>query len=230
MLMCRAIANSASHLQSDAMPALLKEEYLANYERILNRVESNIDANLHLSDDVLAKDLGLCTRRLFATGYAIVEIRHSMARRTAMLGGLRQFVTYLSMYYLSFYGKGPFLSNHFHPELSSLFTPEGRIHHFRLVATIMEWRPEFKALVGTAWFYDPELVEISPHLTYIREYPESNGAKFFRETLDLSGNALTSSKRRELHERGAYQPRSYKMVWKRDSMLSWLHREFPSQA
>jgi hypothetical protein len=229
MLMCRAIAHSVDRMESLEMPELLKEEYVRNYERILDRTESATGAALHLSTDLVAKDLGLCTQRLFAAGYAIIEIRHSMAKRNATMAGVRQFVDFLSLYYLKFGGKGPFLSNHFHPELASLFTKEGRIHSFRLIATIMDWHPVHKALIGSAWFYDPVLEDISPNLTYVRDYPEKNGALFFRGAPDHSGTALVSSKRRDLYDRGEYQPRKYLMVWPRDTLVEWLHREFPSR-
>lgn len=227
VLMCRAIAHSADQMESLEMPELLKEEYVPNYERILDRTESATEAELHLSADLLAKDLGLCTRRLLVASYAIVEVRHAMAKRNATMGGVRQFVDFLSLYYLKFGGKGPFLSNHFHPELPHLFTPEGRIHSFRLIATIMDWQPVHKALIGTAWFYDPALAKISPNLDYVLELPAKNGALFFRGAPDHSGNALVSSRRRDLYDRGEYQPRKYLMVWPRDALVDWLHREFP---
>lgn len=227
MLLCWAIATSAGRMSQSDMPEILKQEYEPNYVRILDRTESTVEDETPLSDDLLAKDLGLAAQRLFAAGYAIVERRWSMANRFAVLGGVRQFFHYTSMYYLGFRGSGPFLSNHFHPELAKLFTREGRIHSFRLIAEIMRWQPAHKALIGSAWFYDPVLAEISPNLFYVREYPEENGAEFFRGKADHSGNALVSSRRRQLYEEGKYHPRKYLMVWRRKSMLAWLDREFP---
>lgn len=227
LLMCHAIAHAVRRMESDPMPDLLKQEYLRNYERILQRAESASGSDMHLSDDIVSKDLGLCTQRLFAAGYAVVETKWSLARRHSMLGGIDQFVRFGGLYYLRFMGRGPFLGAHFHSDWSHLFTPEGRIHMLKAVATIMEWQPDYKALIGNAWYYDPVVAQISPHLAYVRNYLEDNGASFFRSTPDLDGNALLSSKRRQMQERGEYEPRKYLMVWPRRSLLSWFRREAP---
>jgi hypothetical protein len=229
MLMCRAILRTLDSMESQDMPELLKQEYARNYVRILDRAEASMNSDNQLSDDLVAKDLGLCTQRLFPAGYCVVEIRSSMARRSALLGGARQFLDFCNIYYLRFGGRGPFLSNHFHPEWTHLFSNEGRIHMFKVVATIMEWRPTFKAIVGSAWFYDPVVAKISPHLAFVRDYPEQHGATFFRGPPDRSGNALVSSRRQRMCDRGEYHPRKYVMVWTRDSLVDWLHREFERQ-
>ncbi len=230
MLMCHAIARSVERIQSDAMPDLLKQEYIRNYDRILQRTESALSSDLHLSNDIVSKDLGVCTQRLFAAGYTVVETKWTLSRRHCVLGGARQFVGFGGLYYLRFLGRGPFLGSHFHPEWRELFTPEGRIRMFKSIAAIMEWRPEYKALVGNAWYHDPVVGQISPHLAYVREYPERNGALFFRSTPDLDGNALMSSTRRRLCEQGEYEPRKYLMVWPRKALVAWSHREGASTA
>jgi len=230
MLMCQAMMHSVDRMESDAMPELLKEEYVRNYVRILDRIESAMGSDLHLSTDLVAKDLGLCTLRLFAAGYAVVETIWSVARRHIFLGGARQFAEFGSLYFLRFRASGPFLGNHVHPELTSLFTPEGRIHMLRVIATIMNWRPVYKALIGSAWFYDPVVGKISPNLAYVRNYMAENGALFFRGSADHSKNAFMSSKRRRMWERGEYQPRHYMVVWPRNSLVAWMHREYPPRA
>lgn len=225
MLLCRAIVHTLDSMESQDMPELIKQEYVRNYVRILDRTEAAMNTDSHLSADLVAKDLGLCTQKLFPAGYCIVEIRSSMAKRNAILGGARQFLDYCGIYYLRFGGRGPFLSNHFHPEWTHLFTSEGRIQMFKVVATIMEWRPEFKALIGSAWFYDPVVAKISPHLDFVRNYPEQHGASFFRGPPDQSGNALMSTRRRLMRDRGEYHPRKYVMIWPRDSIVDWAHRQ-----
>lgn len=225
ILMCQAIVRSLDSMESQDMPELVKQEYARNYVRILDRTEAAIESGSQLSNDVLAKDLGLCTKRLLPAGYCIVEIRSSMSRRSALLGGARQFLDFCKIYYLQFGGRGPFLSNHFHPEWTDLFSNEGRIQMFKVVATIMEWRPAFKALIGSAWFYDPVVATISPHLDFVRNYPEQHGAFFFRGPPDRSGSALMSSRRQRMCDRGEYVPRKYVMVWTRDSILAWARRE-----
>jgi hypothetical protein len=219
------MVQSIARMNRHPIPQTLVDEYLRHYTRILQRIESVTNSELHLSDDLLAKDLGLCTQRLFAAGYAVVETKWSMARRHAFLGGAGQLARFGGLYYLRWRGRGPFLSNHFHPECSEQFTPEGRIHMLKVVAAIMQWRPEFKALIGSAWFYDPVIARISPNLAYVRNYLEENGASFFRGPVDNSGNAFVSSKRRKMWERGEYQPRRYLMVWPRKSLLAWSRRE-----
>ncbi len=227
VLMCRCIVHSANRMESVTMPALLKAEYVRSYVRILDRTESTMGSDLHLSTDLVDKDIGLCAQRLYPASWAVIEARQTMARRYILLGGLGQFVRFGSLYYLRFRGTGPFLFNHFHPEGTSLFTPEGRIDMLKVVAAIMEWRPEYKALMGVSWYYDPVVAEISPHLAYVRSYLQENGASFFRGPPDRSKNALLSSTRRRMWERGEYQPRKYLMVWTRDSLVAWMQRKHP---
>jgi hypothetical protein len=93
----------------------------------------------------------------------------------------------------------------------------------------MEWRPAFKAVIGNAWYYDPVVAKISPHLAYVQNYPVQHGASFFRGPPDRSGNALMSSRRQRMYDQGEYHPRKYLMVWTRDSLVDWLHREFAHQ-
>lgn len=230
ILMCRAIVHSVHRMESHDLPEPVRAEYAGHYVRILDRTESAMGSDLNLSADLVAKDLGLCTQRLFAAGYAVVETAWSMPRRHILLGGARQFVDFGSLFFLRFRGKGPFLNGHFHPECTSLFTPEGRIHMLKVIAMISEWRPVYKALIGDAWYYDPVVAEISPHLAFVRNYLEENGALFFRGPPDPSENAFMSSKRRRMWERGEYQPRRYMMVWPRDSLVAWYHRDDPPRA
>jgi hypothetical protein len=71
------------------------------------------------------------------------------------------------------------------------------------------------------------LASISPHLTYLREVPEDNGAAIFFVEADPQGRsgALTKSPTRQrLFQEGKYLPKIYMRVWPRQAMLDWQRR------
>lgn len=225
LLLCWLIRRATAENQVSDVAPRLAAEIDGHYARILERTEAGLESPPALGKDLFAKELGICTGRLLPARFAVMQTKMRLPLTLAKLGGPRQFLAFCALYYGRFGGRGPFLATHFHTPCAHHFNPEGRIEHFRIVAEILAWRPELKALTGDAWYYDPALVEISPHLAYVRDFPEARGARFFRGPVDTSGAALTSARRRRLQAAGDYVPRRHTMVWTRRALLEWAARD-----
>ena len=106
-------------------------------------------------------------------------------------------------------GRGPLFRMHLDSRHVEELNLLGRNQCFARIAELLEAMPGVRGLVGTSWFYDPQLERISPHLHYLRKVPMDGGA-FLR--IDGPGEIHTqratarSETRRRLYEEGKYSP------------------------
>jgi hypothetical protein len=102
------------------------------------------------------------------------------------------------------------------------FSPAGRARCYELVATLLEAWPETKGLIGSSWYYDPRVGQITPHLAYLHDEPVARGAIMLKQGREdsRSGALKRSRTRRELYEAGQYVPTTYMMIWLRDDILA----------
>lgn len=92
------------------------------------------------------------------------------------------------------------------------------------IAAMLKEHPDILGMVATAWFYDPEILTISPRLSYLQSRPVERGAFLFRHGPAPHHTAWATEKsetRRRLVEEGKYLPQCYSMVWPRHSLLRW---------
>ena len=121
-------------------------------------------------------------------------------------------------------GRGPLFRMHLDSRHLEEFNLLGRNQCFARIAELLEAMPGVRGLVGTSWFYDPQLERISPHLHYLRKVPMDGGA-FLR--IDGPGEIHTqratarSETRRRLYEEGKYSPVCATVVWPRKDLLAW---------
>ena len=104
------------------------------------------------------------------------------------------------------------------------FNPDGWRRTYLRIADLLRVRPELKGVFGTAWFYDPAMARVSPHLVYLRAEREAAGAMTFCYGPSESAlrNALAhSATRRKLHAQGQYEPMSHYIVWPRADLIRW---------
>jgi hypothetical protein len=94
-------------------------------------------------------------------------------------------------------------------------------------ADLLELNPQIGSLRTTSWILDPALAEVSPHLTWLRQWLVDAGGILRRIGTEdhVVENALATSRtRRRLYEEGRYTPTAYEIVWERESMISWAAR------
>jgi len=222
------LADSLETRLADArVPPSVSELVRAEGRRIAAQAGSQPDRFYSLANDAFLKDLGIVLLTLLPCGAELVQVRDGVPRSILMRGGMRQMLRGLRYFGLRTRGFRPFYSLHLDPRRLEEFTPEGWDRTYLRIAELLRLNPEVKGVFGTAWFYDPEVESVSPHLGYLRRRRVENGAVGFLygATREAAANALARSRtRRRLYEEGKYVPVSYYLVWARDDLLRWAER------
>jgi hypothetical protein len=200
----------------------LYPEFLGRLSRFLHeRAEGSYD------DDFFAKDVRYALGLTIPCGALQFDLRARIgpkliARDLAATRSLRSCHAYVRSN-----GWGRWYGNHIDLRAIKEFTPEGWTASFARIAEVLERNPPVRGVVGVAWFYDPELVRVSPHLSYIRQTPLKHGAFLVRMTTephDIENALARSLARKKLHARGDYSPACYLLAWPRRALLAWAAR------
>ncbi len=174
-------------------------------------------------NDPFVKDYALVTHRFIPIGAEFAVPFSGVPRRALFRGGFRQ-LSHGIRAILRCGGVRPFFSLHAHPLALGDFNPQGWESSYQRLAELLELNPEIKGVTSASWFLDPKLKTISPHLGYLRDVPERNGAAFFFVEYDYGGNSgalAKSTTRRRLFRQGDYVPAIYMRVWARTDILQW---------
>jgi hypothetical protein len=204
-------------------------------DRITRALETADESFYDLDDDLFLKDLGLCLLDLLPCGAELVQVGAGVPRSVVLRGGAGQ-VARSAYFFARAGGRSPFYALHMDPRQVTDFSPEGWNRTYLRIADLLALHPEVKGVFGTAWFYDPAITRVSPHLAYLRQQREEHGAWNFRfgpSEEALSGALEKSGSRRRLHAEGLYVPASYYLIWPRRPMIAWAERmrgSIPMQA
>ena len=98
------------------------------------------------------------------------------------------------------------------------------------LADLLAANPFLLGVQSASWFLDPALVEVSPHLSHLREVPERCGATILyagEDDCDYSGAFATSQTRRDLYTSGHYKPRFFTRIWPRKLLIQRSGRLLP---
>lgn len=218
-------------LAGERLPSSIVSLIGIEIERITRSLESQDEAFYSLSNDLFLKDLGLCLLDLLPCGAEMVQVGAGIPRKVALRGGPRQALGGAYFFLAKTRGCAPFYALHMDPRQLTDFSPEGWNRTYLRIADLLGLHPEVKGVFGTAWFYDPEITRITPHLAYLREQRQAHGAWNFRfgpSEEALAGALEKSASRRRLHEAGRYTPSTYYLVWPRRELLAWAERWRPS--
>lgn len=197
----------------------LRFHYCDAFHRLMDRIE-NGSLESSLSRDSYLKELGLTRLTLIP---AIAQVIYPFSGVQASVVAKNGFSAWWYVY-ARCGGRRPFLEIHTHdPWVPDYFNEKGWEETYRLAAMVLEAMPKVKGMVGSSWFYDPQLDEISPRLSYLRDSPVKGGAKILEVGVDDQSIRLAISKsksRRELYESGRYSPVVHALVWSRRDLLS----------
>lgn len=119
---------------------------------------------------------------------------------------------------------GPWLEVHTESRDLSDFNEAGWDQAWAVSAEILKRRPDLRGMMGSSWFYDPPLEQISPRLAYLRLNPTRNGAFMIHQgpgEIHTQRAAASPGSRRTLIEKGEYTARSWIVVWPRTALLRW---------
>jgi hypothetical protein len=209
---------------SRRIPPSLLGCYSGHVARMRRQVDEGEELYFRSDNDRFIKDLAICLYRLHPVGAELVDVRGRIPRSIFVRGGLGQALRAAYFFSVLSPGFAPYCELHMHPDAIEDFNEQGWIRTYLRVADLLEHRPALRGLFGTAWFYDPAIQTVSPHLGYLYRFRVAHGAVGFdygpSETA-LSGALLRSASRRALYEQGSYLPRSYYLVWPRRRLLQW---------
>ena len=121
-------------------------------------------------------------------------------------------------------GFSPFFTQHVAPHRIALFNAEERQRFLVSAASLMRLRSEIRGLTSTAWYNDPKVGMISPHLAYLREGWNSWGHGVFKigASHEAAQDAIARSRtRRRLLEEGTYAPTAYLGIALREQVLQF---------
>ena len=118
----------------------------------------------------------------------------------------------------------PWLEVHTESRELSDFNEAGWDRAWATAAEILKSRPEMAGMLGSSWFYDPPLEQISPRLAYLRLNPLKHGAFMVHQgpgEIHTERAATSSPTRKALIEEGKYTARSWIVAWPRAALIRW---------
>jgi hypothetical protein len=121
----------------------------------------------------------------------------------------------------------PWLEVHTEARWLKDFHEEGWNRAWATAAEICRSRPELGGMIGSSWFYDPPLTEISPRLAHLRLNPLEGGAFMVHQgpsDIHTERASTASPSRKALIDSGQYVARSWLMVWPRRELIAWADR------
>lgn len=118
----------------------------------------------------------------------------------------------------------PWLEVHTESRELSDFNEAGWDRAWATAAEILKTRPDMAGMLGSSWFYDPPLEQISPRLAYLRLNPLKHGAFMVHQgpgDIHTERAATSSPTRKALIEEGKYTARSWIVAWPRAALIRW---------
>jgi hypothetical protein len=201
----------------------LHPEFALHYADAFNRIIDQIEADpgfADLASDSFRKDLWL-TRLVMIPAFAQVWWPHSgLSARAVLAGGARS----ASYVFLRCGGRRPFLEGHTHDPVARAYWNEaGWGEALRLAALALPALPQVRGAFGTAWFYDPAIVEISPRIRFAQDLQVREGAHRIRigsNEAAIANATATSAERRNRYRDGSYVPTDYAIIWSRRDLAA----------
>jgi len=216
----------ADRLPSMGLPDSVLELYPGAFERLVAQLGTADLASYWSGDDHFLKDIRITGGYSVPCGAQDVDLYSSISR----LSGLKSMVTQRDLrngWAVVRRGGPPWFEIHTDPRHTEDFNEEGWERCYRRIADLLVRWPKVKGMVGTSWFYDPQLVAISPRLAYLQTTPLANGALVVRHgpgAIHTERATATSPTRRALVEQGSYVPICCSLLWPRDELLGWARR------
>jgi len=207
---------------SVAIPDSIESQYRDELVRIKQLISEDDEFHYCWDNDLFVKDIAICSGRLIPIGPGLLEIS-GLPRKMLFSAGIAQFLTYVCVWF-QLGRRLPLLSNHTHLANVSQFNAQGWLRAYGLVADLLLINTHIRGFMRSSWFIDPKISIISPHLTYLRSVAQNNGAAilYYGDEADSSGAFTRSKSRIALFEQGAYTPKTYYVVWPRESLCTFI--------
>ncbi|MFZ3103377.1 MAG: hypothetical protein WA096_01530 [Smithella sp.] len=206
------------------LPSSILELYPDAFERLADFLKRpSVDA-YNVTSDYFRKDIRFVLGLSIPCGALVVDMTSRVALRSLILSVFRSNKANVIIRYAIAGGNGYWFRGHVDSRYLTEFNEIGNDNFYLYVAELMERKKEIRGYVGTSWYFDPQLLKISPRLAYLQERPRTGGAFFLRHGTQQSDIAMaikTSETRRRLYQEGKYIPVCYSMLWPRKELLAW---------
>jgi len=194
----------------------------------LLRITSELEVEEYCNGESLfASHLRVALGLTIACGAQEIDLGSAIPISSAVLAVYRDKQLSPLLNYLSCRGWGCWYRMHTNSSYLTEFNAEGWDAFYIKAAEILRQNTNIQGVVGTSWFFDPRLRDISPRLAYLYNRPMNAGAYSLahRSTeLDIERATGTSKTRKDLYLAGKYVPKSYSIFWPRDSLFEWADK------
>ncbi len=181
-----------------------------------------------MESDLFKKDLAISALNMWPSSSICHYEMRVLPRHFLISNGIEQFFSASSM--LLRHIKNRQFMYEFHMEDRRKiphFLEAGWQKFYLEIAQRLMSETHVSGIFAQSWFWDPDVIKAFPKMTYLRKLPESGGAVFYLldKCDDPKHVALQNKKRQRLYEQKLYMPKSYLMVWPRESMLRWANEQ-----
>ena len=224
LLAATLLSNAENRVIDHPLPDAMADEFMRQASRILDGCDDLASDLWSLDDDVVQKDIGFCRLENFACRAQIVEKYCAFPFRTISLQNLSSLSDIGAHLASQMFRRSPYFEIHTHTPMLDGFNEAGWERCYGLVADLLRLYPDWLGMIGSSWFYDPQVPVISPRLRYLRDVPLRGGAFFIAgqtTAKDIDLATQKSETRKQQFEAGLYKPANYTLIWPRQRMLEW---------
>lgn len=220
--LCALAIHHMVHFEAAFAASKLPSEISLHYADAFHRILDQIDSDPGFADaksDSFLKDLWLA-RVVMIPAFAQLWWPHSGISARPLLKAGPQTVAQV---WLGCGGRSPFFEGHTHdPVAKNYWNEPGWGEALRLAALALPAMPHIKGVFGSAWFYDPAILELSPRVAFAQTLQAGHGAwqvKMGSNADAIANSTATSPSRRAAYEAGTYLPTDWLMVWSRANLI-----------
>ena len=217
--------DSLERLMSRSFPKGIISNIHSWYERVIHDFDRRPDSYYDTSRLDFKIDFGVCCLKSLPIGGAwFVKIR-MISPRIFFSFDIRSIKQMLRCILFKTSGLFPYVVIHTVPRYMLRFNCQRMNLGYKEIGELMKCNGRIKGIFRRSWFLDPNLKDVSPALTYLREIPERNGAILFEGGTtrhEITESLEFSPRRCKLYEEGKYIPVAYAYIWPKKEFLEWL--------
>jgi hypothetical protein len=210
-------------LTASGLPESVLALYPATYRRLAGYLYTGDLSAYWFGDDTFLKDFRIAAGFSVPCGAQDVDLvaaisRGSAVKAMALHGALSTGWVALRS------GGPPWYRIHTDSRFLDDFNEAGWDRCYLRIAEMLMRNPRVKGVVGTSWFYDPQIVTISPRLAYLQIRPLGHGAFLLPHgpsAIDTERATSKSETRQRLYQESRYLPMCYSMIWPRSPLIAW---------
>lgn len=224
-MVAKGFSRLVTSLESSVLPLSILRQYPGVVRYMISSiVDDTAEAYGNEAASYFDRDMRMVSGLTVPAGAQIVDLRCKLPTSLYRYRGIRENLRCLSFVTLHLGGLGPLLRIHTDTRNLLDFNQSGWDDCYVRIGELMKLMPEVKGMVGTSWFYDPQLAYVSPRLAYLRSVPLLGGAFLH---IDGPGEIHTqraitrSPTRKQMYLDGKYLPVCATLVWARKDMIRW---------